>query len=217
MLPDTQLLLQCRDIISAELEVFDKGAAVQVRNDIPETSDIPIQNSQAWLRIPDVICVFIDMKDSTKLSAATHDKETAAAYQLYTGGAVRLLDNFGPAYIDVRGDGAFALFNKGQEHRALVAAVTFKTFAREIAVKRIKELTGQQVGSHIGIDQKTVLVRKIGMKRIDGRTDRQNEVWAGKPVNMAAKLSAMSDDDQILASDRFHNRHPRLCTSFLRL
>jgi class 3 adenylate cyclase len=203
MLPDTQMLAQCREIIKGELEVFNKGASVQVMNDIPETSAIPIQNPQAWLRIPDVICVFVDMKDSTKLSAATHDKETAAAYQLYTSGAVRLLDSFSPAYIDVRGDGAFALFNKGQEHRALVAAVTFKTFAREIVVKKIKELTGQDIGSHIGIDQKTVLVRKIGMKRVDGRTDRQNEVWAGKPVNMAAKLAAMSEHDEILASERF--------------
>jgi hypothetical protein len=99
MLPETQMLAQCREIIAAEIEVFEKGATVQVTSEIPPTDNIPIQNPQQWLRIPDVICVFIDMKDSTRLSAATHDKATAAAYQLYTGGAVRLLDSFEPAYI----------------------------------------------------------------------------------------------------------------------
>lgn len=206
MLPETQMLAQCREIIAAEIEVFEKGATVQVTSEIPPTDNIPIQNPQQWLRIPDVICVFIDMKDSTRLSAATHDKATAAAYQLYTGGAVRLLDSFEPAYIDVRGDGAFALFNKGQEHRALVAAVTFKTFAHEIVVKKIKQETGQDIGSHIGIDQKTVLVRKIGMKKVEGRADRQNEVWAGKPVNMAAKLASLSADNEIFVSERFWTR-----------
>jgi class 3 adenylate cyclase len=84
-----------------------------------------------------------------------------------------------------------------------VAAVTFKTFAHEIAVKKIKLATDQDVGCHIGIDQKTVLVKKVGMKRAGGRTDRQNEVWAGKPVNMAAKLASLTDQNELLASDRF--------------
>jgi len=48
-----------------------------------------------------------------------------------------------------------------------------------------------------------VLVRKLGFKRYRGRTDRQNEVWAGKPVNMAAKLAGLSNDNELLVSDRF--------------
>jgi len=206
MLPEAQMLAQCREVIASEVKIFDRGANVQVQAEIPDTDAIPIQDAQQWLKVPDVICVFVDMKDSTRLSASAHDKGTASAFQLFTGGAVRILNSFDPAYIDVRGDGAFALFNKGSEHRALVAAVSFKTFAHEVAVKKIKERTDQDVGCHVGIDQKTVLVRKVGMKRVGGRTDRQNEVWAGKPVNMAAKLASMSDHNQIVVSDRFFAR-----------
>jgi class 3 adenylate cyclase len=61
-----------------------------------------------------------------------------------------------------------------------------------------------EVGSHIGIDARTVLVRKLGLQPRNGRTDRQNEVWAGRPVNMAAKLASLSDHNQILVSDRFY-------------
>ena len=47
------------------------------------------------------------------------------------------------------------------------------------------------------------VIRKIGLKHYADRTDRQNEVWAGKPVNMAAKLASISENNQLLISDRF--------------
>ncbi|GAH02494.1 unnamed protein product, partial [marine sediment metagenome] len=103
-------------------------------------------------------------------------------------------------------DGVFTLFDQDQPYTALAAAVTFKTFAKEVFVPKIKERTGISVGSHIGIDQKAVLVRKIGLRRHDSRTDRQNEVWAGKPVNMAAKLASISYDGELLASDRYFSK-----------
>jgi class 3 adenylate cyclase len=203
MITDNQLPKRFRDVIDNQVSVFEKGRSVTVRNSIPDTADIPLDNQQHWLRIPDVICVYVDMLGSTKLSAETYDKNTAGAYQLYTGTAVRLFHAFEAPYVDVRGDGAFALFNKDQPYRAIAAAITIKTFARKVFVPKIRELTGVDVGSHIGIDQRTVLVHRIGLRRVDARTDRQNEVWAGKPVNMAAKLASLTEHDELLASAPF--------------
>lgn len=64
------------------------------------------------------------------------------------------------------------------------------------------------MGCHIGLDKKLVLVRKLGLKRYADRSDRQNEVWAGKPVNMAAKLAARTVDGELLVSDRFYQAMP---------
>lgn len=203
MIKEDQLPQQYRDVIDDQISIFDKGRSITVRNSIPDTAEIPLDNQRLWLRIPDVICVYVDMKGSTQLSAETQDNKTAGVYQLYTGTAVRLFHAFEAPYVDVRGDGAFALFNGDQPYRALAAAVTFKTFAREIFVPKIQELTGLQIGSHMGIDQRTVLVRRIGLRRAGGRTDKQNEVWAGKPVNMASKLAALSGHDELLASGRY--------------
>ncbi len=144
------------------------------------------------------------MLGSTKLSAQKYDKTTARAYRLFTGTAVHLFSEFESPYIDLKGDGVFALFDSGQAHRALAAAVTFKTFAKEEFTPRVRKQTDVMVGCHIGIDQKTVLVRKLGFKRYRGRTDRQNEVWAGRPVNMASKLASMSKDNELIASERFY-------------
>ena len=203
MIADEQMPARFLEVVEEQVSIYDGGSSIQTVNTIPDTSDIPIQNQSHWLRIPNVICVYVDMKDSTRLSAEAQDRTTAGAYQLFTGTAVRLFSAFGAPYIDVRGDGVFALFNQDQPHAALAAAVTFKTSAKEVCVPKIRNKTAVEVGSHIGIDQKTVLVRKMGLKRYGSRTDRQNEVWAGKPVNMAAKLASLSDNDELLASSRF--------------
>jgi len=205
MLTTEQVPERFLGVINEQISRFEKKPSIQVVNSIPDTNEIPL-NREHWLRIPDVICVYVDMLGSTRLSAETNDINTAGAYQLYTGCAVRLFHAFDSPYIDVRGDGAFALFNKNQVYRALAVAVSFKTYAREEFVPRIKELCDLDVGSHIGIDQKTVLVKRIGFRRAGLRTDRQNEVWAGKPVNMAAKLASLSENDEILASERYFEK-----------
>lgn len=206
MISETQMPQRFRDVIAGQVALYRQGTTIQVRNTIPATSDIPLDDQRHWLRIPDVTCVYVDMLGSTRLSAENGDQTTAGAYQLFTGTAVRLFHEFDAPYIDVRGDGCFALFNSNQVYRALAAAVTFKTFAKEEFKDRIQKATGVEVGCHIGIDRKTVLVRRIGLRMVEGRTDRQNEVWAGKPVNMAAKLAAMTKDGELFASSRFFNQ-----------
>lgn len=206
MVSDDQVLPGIKTIIDDARALYKKSASITQRNSIPDTNQIPIENPQNWLKIPDVICVFVDMRGSTQLSASNHDNSTARAYQLFTGTAVKIFSQFESPYIDVRGDGALALFDSNQPHRALASAVTFRTFAKEEFVPLVSEKTGLDVGCHVGIDVRTVLVRKIGFKRYRGRSDRQNEVWAGRPVNMAAKLASESGDIELLASARFFEK-----------
>jgi hypothetical protein len=96
----------------------------------------------------------------------------------------------------------FALFESYEPHRALAATVSFKTFVTREFTPNLERLTKLRIGGHYGIDRETVLVRKLGMRAIN-RTDRQNEVWAGKPINMAAKLASRSTGGHIWVSDRF--------------
>lgn len=63
--------------------------------------------------------------------------------------------------------------------------------------------TNLDIGCHLEIDRKNCIVRKVGFKKYDDRTDRQNEVWAGKPVNMAAKLASKSNHSELLVSYRY--------------
>ena len=202
----TQVPDQYRRPLDDQIATYNQGRSIQQVARIPDTKDMPLDDRRHWLKIPGVICVYVDMVGSTLLSATNHEKSTAGAFQLFTDTAVRLFDTFDAAYIDVRGDGVFALFDVDQPYRAVASAITFKTFAKEEFVPRVEKDTGLTLGAHIGIDQKTVLVKKLGIRQRGGRGDRQNEVWAGKPVNMAAKLASRTSAGQLLASDRFFNR-----------
>ena len=193
-------------IVETELETFKQSASVTVRNKIPSTQDIPIEKPTHWIRVPDVVACFVDMEGSTKLSAATHDNTTAKAYRLFTGTAISIFHHFDAAYIDVKGDGVFALFDSDKVYTALAATVSVKTFVKEHFTPTIRNKLELEIGGHFGIDQKTVLVRRMGLKAHGGRTDRQNEVWAGKPVNMAAKLASRSTGNSLWVSNRYYAR-----------
>lgn len=202
----TQVIPAVMEVTRKQLEVFGRTRQITEYTRIPETTQIPIENEIHWLKIKDVTCVFVDMKGSTQLSASVYDKSTAGAYQLFTQTAVEIFHAFQTPYVDVRGDGVFGLFNFDQVYRALATAISFKTFADLVFAEKMEEKFGVKVGCHIGIDRRTVLVRKVGLKRVDGRTDRQNEVWAGKPINMASKLAAAGDAGELLVSDRFYRK-----------
>jgi class 3 adenylate cyclase len=201
--PNNQFLSSILDIIDEAEKVFQSGASVQEVNEIPEPQKIP-QRRNHWLKIRNIISLFVDMKGSTKLSAVKHDKSTAEIYQLFTDTMVRIVRTFGSSYVDIKGDGVFALFNGDLPHTALCAAVSCKTFAAENFRSKVRSKRGIDLDCHIGIDRKTVLVKRVGMEPRGGDDSHlRNEVWAGRPVNMSAKLSAYAGAGELLCSERF--------------
>lgn len=109
MTTENQFSAKYLAVIENQLEIYNRGRRIETCRQIPPTKAIPIEDPSHWLKIPDVVCVFVDMKGSTQLSATDHDESTAGAYQLFTGTAVRLFDAFETPYIDVRGDGVFGM------------------------------------------------------------------------------------------------------------
>ncbi|CAK8718291.1 Guanylate cyclase domain-containing protein [Candidatus Electronema halotolerans] len=210
MITETQLPEKYRDIIDNQVKKFDEKFSREIFSQkirkmerIPSAENIPTEDSIRWIQIPDVICVFVDMKNSTKLSAYKHARTTAKIYTLFTGTAVRIFRAFNASYIDIKGDGIFALFNYDQVHTSLASAVTFKTFVQDTFLKKVHEI---DTGVHIGIHQATLLVSKIGLKRNKNRDDMHNEVWAGKTVNMAVKLASLSENNEIVVSNCFYEK-----------
>lgn len=207
---ETQVSKNILDVIEKELNLFQEKVSITDCNEIPNNSKIPIkQPNNLWLRIKDVTCVYVDMIGSTKLSASSRKETMAKIYRLFTETIIRIFNEFDAPYIDVKGDGVFALFNHNQVYRALASAVTIKTFVEEEFIPKIETITDENekfIGAHIGIDRDTLLVRKFGLRKTEDRDDRQNEVWAGKTVNMAAKLSSRSNSGELLVSDRFYNQ-----------
>ena len=180
------------------------GVQVSSRDDVPETGP---SNRGVWWQIKDVTAVFADLKRSTDLSTFGDPRAAAVAYTYFIRAMTVILDRFSARYVDIQGDGIFGLFSgQGSAFLAAAAAVTMKTemertvdpwFDRDAASDR--ELT-----AGIGIDRGTLLVRRLGL-----RGTKQNEVWAGKPVNVASKLSSVAGPNQVVVSERVFNDYNR--------
>jgi len=186
-------------------KTFDETPTYQEVNEIPsDLNRIPLEKPH-WLRIKSIVAVYGDMVGSTKLSVRSGRRATTTAsiYELFTGTWVRILNEFGAKYIDIQGDGALGLFDgRGARYHALCAAVTFKTFSKKWIEGWVKKKTGDtaEIGASFGMDEYPVMVKRIGMR---GR-ERQKEVWAGKPINIAVKLAALAKSNQLLVSDRLY-------------
>ena len=192
-----------RDIINDASDNFDIRVRVEEVTTIPiNQEDYPLEQTQQgewrWLRILGVVCVFIDMKNSTRICADSSPEDRASVYQFFTDTAVRILDEFGASYIDIKGDGAFGLFNGTELCHAIAAAITFKTFVNYEMKTAGRD--GSPICCHIGVHKDDVLVKRLGLRQSRGKVTTQNEVWAGNPVNMAAKLAALGKENDLLIS-----------------
>ena len=152
-------------------------------------------------------CDLCDLKESTALNADNSPKDAAFAYTYFIRAMAVILDRFGADYVDIQGDGIFGLFSgEGSSFRAAACAITMKTeVVRAVAVQFDEDTNVDwKLTAGIGVDIGTLLVRRLGL-----RGTKQNEVWAGKPVNMAAKLSSHAQSNQLMVSDRAFAQYER--------
>lgn len=134
------------------------------------------------------VCLFIDLDRSSKISFKKHPQTMAKIYDYFTQNIVDILNHpvFGADYIDIKGDGAFGIFEGDKaSFKALYCAITFKTLFEKYIKDKFD--TGEdKLSCKFGIHKDKILVRKIGKRG----SRNYNEVWAGRLVNNAAKLAS---------------------------
>ena len=191
--------------VSSQLEdQIRLGVSVEQHRDVPETGPA---NRGVWWGIPQVTAVFADLKGSTKMSATESRADAAVAYTLFIRAMAVILERFEAKYIDIQGDGIFGLLSgPGSRFLAAACAITMRTEVQRTVDKGFQRYTSadSDIAVGIGVDEGTLLVRRLGL-----RGTKQNEVWVGKPVNMAAKLSSEAEPNQVVVSERVYNSYER--------
>ncbi len=160
--------------------------------------------ARKWKRVEDVVAVVADLKGSTRLNFGKHANTSARLYEAVTGGLVKLVNPFEPDFIDIQGDGLFALFHGTRRYeRAFCAAVSLKTFGERVLEPAIAQQfsdrfpdTGIKVGMAVG----TLVVKNVGIRGIN------EPVWAGKPVNWATKCAQTADKHQLIVTSGVWNK-----------
>jgi class 3 adenylate cyclase len=174
-------------------EVVDKGHDLDV-------SRLPVE-ARKWHKVTDAVAVVFDLRSSTRLGVSKHAASTASIYEAATGGAVRVLDDFGANFISIQGDGGFGLFwGDHREARAVTAGITIKTFSSRHLVERLEakwpDLVDLETGFKVGVASSPLLAKRVGVPR----TDHQEPVWAGKAVNYAAKCAQQAGRHELIVT-----------------
>lgn len=188
----------------------DLSTAVSIESTrvFPSVADLPLEKNQdgkyIWKEVTDVSVVATDLKSSTAVSYGKQDRVGARLYQASTGNCAKVLQPFGPDFVDIQGDGLFAIF-AGDKHneRAICAAISLNTFGhrlRKILAAQFGEAVPEMKdsGLRIGADRGLLLAKKIGV-----RGEHNEPVWAGKPVNYATKCAQVADAGQLVVTARF--------------
>jgi class 3 adenylate cyclase len=163
-----------------------------------DVSTLPIV-ARRWIKVPDVVAVVADLKNSTQLGTGKWAASTASIYQAGTGGVVEVFNKFDADFIQIQGDGAFALFWGGMRYeRAMCSGITIRTFSADL-VSRLENRWPKmaETGFKVGIASGRVLVKRIGTPR---NPAEQEPIWAGKPVNYAAKSAQCADRHELIVT-----------------
>ena len=195
------------DDVQAEVkEQLDDQSDLGVQ--ITRVTDVPAKgpvNKGVWHQILNVTAVFADLKRSTELNAEEGPLDAAHAYTYFIRAMAIILDRFDAKYVDIHGDGIFGLFStEDSRYLAAACAITMRTELERSIAPQFKEDTtvDWELKAGVGIDYGTLLVRRLGL-----RGTKQNEVWAGKPVNIAAKLSSLAKPNAVAVSDRVFKQY----------
>jgi len=109
---------------TGERAASELGTSVKIEevDEFPEPDDLHLER-RIWKKIDEVVVVSADLKGSTKLNFKKYAQTSAQLYEAVTGNMVRIVDEFDPGFIDIQGDGLFALYHGERRYeRAFCAA-----------------------------------------------------------------------------------------------
>jgi class 3 adenylate cyclase len=193
--------------VSKILEETGDRAAKELRTPVtieevmefPKIDDLYVEK-RSWKKIDDVVVVSADLKGSTRLNFRKYAQTSARLYEAVTGNMVRIVNDFDPEFVDVQGDGLFALYHGQRRYeRALCAAITLKSFSELELVPEIEKTMAEQfpkTGLKVGMAAGILAAKKVGVRGTN------EPVWAGKPVNWATKCAAKADRHELIVTRR---------------
>lgn len=186
------------DLSSNTKDEFASMPQVVDGTDDLDVSSVPIE-ARKWVRMKDVVVVVADLKGSTQFGTGSKGPSTASIYEAGTGGVVKIFDRFDANFIQIQGDGAFAIFwGDCRYERAVGAGITIKTFSVDLAGQMERKWPNKpESGFKVGLASGRVLVKRVGTLR---NPAQQEPVWAGKPVNFATKAAQCAARHQLVVT-----------------
>lgn len=179
-------------------EKFERMPSVVVKDGSFDVAKLPVDKAE-WHRLTDLVTVMFDLKSSTNLEKGRKPASTASIYDAGVGGVVQILAALDADFVDIQGDGGFGLFwGERRYERALCAAISIHTFSDDFESQlKTKWAEAPSTGFKVGIASGPILAKRVGLPR---HLDMQEPVWAGRPVNYAAKAAQQTEPGKTLVT-----------------
>lgn len=195
---DVELSELLDDLEAKAVDALEEHVTLEERNEIPALEEIRYEVPR-WMRIDDVVAVVADLKNSTHFNTGRNETTIARFYEAYMQQLVDAIAAFYPAFIDIQGDGLFALFDGDMRYeRALSGGVTMKTWVELRLMPTLTKKFGAslpETGLKVGASSGPLFVKKVGIR---GDTE---PIWAGRPVNWAAKCAQQAQAGDMIVTE----------------
>lgn len=128
------------------------------------------------VRVDDVVAIFSDIKDSTKISNNKNKAQYSDVLEYFSKSFVNIHEKYGVEFIDLNGDGGIALYGGDNQINAFNAAKELNDYFK-FNDYNLTISTGMAIGNLLGTKISNNTVNSI------------NYIWAGKTINTAASIS----------------------------
>ncbi|MEH2072063.1 MAG: adenylate/guanylate cyclase domain-containing protein [Nostoc sp.] len=160
----------------------------------------PLTKSKKCKRLESCV-LYVDMRDSTKISAAKRPATLAKIYSTFVSSMIQAARYFNGHVRNIIGDRVMVVYDRENCFlNAVNTAILMNSINQYILNKKIKDFDFR---CGIGIDYGNMLVTKAGTIRRGAETEfYRSLVWLGKPANIASKLTDVANKTAFKKSDR---------------
>lgn len=190
------------NIINAEIQKHE------LTGELPEVDDISDSNTVYTKKIS---LLFVDMRDSTKLSLNHDYDDIIKIYRRFIRILVQSIRYNDGSVRNFTGDGVLAAFidtdEANSEDKAVIAARYITTLINKVLNPLLYEKFSFKLFCGIGIHTGYITLTKVGMRGKDQaqETPDYDLVWLGDSTNYASKFSDMVASDIFISKSTYEN------------
>jgi class 3 adenylate cyclase len=191
-------------------EIFRSRWTTRDGRVVPESEDLPLDNTA--VEFSGATVLYADISASTDLVSSKKWEFAAEIYKTFLYMAARIIGTEGGTVTAYDGDRVMAVFiGDSKNTSAARTALKINYGAKKILMPALKNQypsSGYELRHVVGVDVSEVRIARTGVR---GANDL---VWVGQAANIAAKLTALSDDyASWITGDVYDSMHESLRAS----
>ncbi len=184
------IVAQTDNLLSTDFEISSPRT-------IPEVGEVGFNQA----RTVDAVCLFVDMRGSTGITAEKQRSTAVRIYRAYLDNVAEIIHHYSGEIRGFAGDSFLALFsgNKNDADQAVRCAWMIQCAITYIVAPEVLKRCDAELSVGIGIDMGTILAARVGKPYVPST---QNLIWTSHAVNVASKFCSAARPAEIVVSER---------------